>query len=49
MTDSRIDIADCDDIHRVNAKSDFDFILKLFCGCAKDGGEPQEIGWPGFD
>lgn len=37
------------DIRRVNAKSDFDFILKLFCGCAKDGGEPQEIGWPGFD
>ncbi len=49
MTDSRIDIADCDDIRRVNAKSDFDFILKLFCGCAKEGGEPQEIGWPEFD
>ena len=36
-------------IRRVNAKSDFDFILKLFCGCAKEGGEPQEIGWPEFD
>lgn len=36
-------------IRRVNAKSDFDFILRMACGCAKEGEEPVDIGWPEFD